>query len=142
LIPEEFASLATKPAFQTIFLFRDDLLFASCNFLTQWTGNKYARTALRQQKQGDQIGRSLTLGSVLKMTEVAKKNFGLPVFHGTSYICINLDKKSFFNILGDILGNFFKDSSGHPDLQEQKFVSRVDCTFARMDTLKLEIPTI
>jgi hypothetical protein len=51
-------------------------------------------------------GWSFTLGSFIKITEVAQK-----VFLSTCILCSNFDKKIW---LGYILGDFFTNSSGHP----------------------------
>jgi hypothetical protein len=48
-----------------------------------------------------------TLGGVLKNTEVCSANFWTTLYAGG----LNLTN----NWLGYILGNFFTDSSGHPD---------------------------
>jgi hypothetical protein len=54
------------------------------------------------------IGRLLTLGSGLKITGV--EQFLLLFIHGTSYVCIDFDKKNWLCL---ILGGFFTNSSGH-----------------------------
>jgi hypothetical protein len=53
-------------------------------------------------------GRLFTFGSVLKITEVGQI-FWATYFHATSYVLIMTKIW-----LGDILGDFFTNSSGHP----------------------------
>jgi hypothetical protein len=54
------------------------------------------------------LGCFFTFGSFLIITEEVKNR--ATFYYGTSYLCINFDKKG----LGYILGDFFTNSSGHP----------------------------
>jgi hypothetical protein len=56
------------------------------------------------------FGQLFTLGAFFKITEIAQ-NLGAACFHGTSYVLITT-KNSWATY---ILGDFFKNSSGHPE---------------------------
>jgi hypothetical protein len=64
------------------------------------------------------VGRVFTLGSFLKITEVAQILGQL--FYTWQNVCSNFDK----NVLGHIFGDFFTNSSGHPDWHLKYFLTR------------------
>jgi hypothetical protein len=71
-----------------------------------------------QNKQSDQLGRIFAywaivslVGHFLKKLQKETKNLGLLFSTEKSYVCINFDK----NGLGHIFGDFFTNSSCHPE---------------------------
>jgi hypothetical protein len=75
------------------------------------TGQEEGKIRVTRLGASLRIGRLITLGSVLKMTDVAQIFWLHRYFFSQYQLCMNFDKKLF----GLHFGYFFTNSSGHPE---------------------------
>jgi hypothetical protein len=114
----KIVTITSTPILESIPTFESIFLSIERQFCGRWDLWLDLQTSLRQ---GDQVGRNFafgrlfTLDTFLKISKIGQ-NFRATFFHEMSCVLI-LTKK---NGLGNILGESFKNSSGHPALRESR----------------------